>query len=76
MRTWCSLSPPQLCGEVYFTVWMPEWSKGLVLSTNVVIRVGSNPTPDNIPELRFTHTSPHRCFFYFILYYNETPPNP
>ena len=27
-------------------VTVPEWSKGSVLSTDVVIRVGSNPTGD------------------------------
>ena len=33
------------------TVTVPEWSKGLVLSTNVVIRAGSNPAGDKNESL-------------------------
>ena len=33
------------------TVSVPEWSKGSVLSTDVVIRVGSNPTGDKNESL-------------------------
>ena len=43
---------------------MPEWSKGSVLSTDVYVRVGSNPTECTFLRL---HTAIYYCSYYNIV---------